>query len=1274
MKKVRKLITSLIISVALALTDFAGFLPERTVSAYGAHDMILVAGTLVQNDTKNVSGPGIKSGKVTYSKKDRMLTLDNATIEGGSVISIIEILDSYNDFILYIKLIGDNTLRYNGESFMKGIYSRNVNIEIDGEPGSTLNIESTDRKIIISDYGSITIKNADVTLTKAENDIRSCTAIEGDGVEISDSNIRVTEDDVYYGLVVSDEALSIKNSYFSGFSMLDGISAAGDIRIENSEIDVRASEKATYSLGNISIYDSIVNSKSTNNYGILSEKAVTVGGDSVVTAQGEEAAIGAKDEIFCEDGLDILEPSKYEIIEYNGDYHIKAPFDTSDASVEQVAKSVIISKNCTISYDPNGGKGTINPLTAMIGIPICINENTFVREGYDFVGFNTAEDGSGDAYGSQDTATFWGDTTLYAQWEPTQYKVSHSDTEGKGTISFSASSATMGTDVTMKVEAAEGYIFKNWEVVSGGINIKDPNSPETSFTMGTADVEVKAIFDEKVKVESAGYTGIYDGKAHGINVSVTKPDTGYEIKYGTAEGVYDKNSLEYKDAGEYTVYYKVSADGYLDVTGSEVIKIDRADVTVKADDKSKSFCDEDPSLTAEITGLQESDSENVLKYSLNREKGNGIGKYIITPSGESVQGNYNVSYETGTFTISIKSVTEPDIILNGNDFVYNGKPHVPEVTVKDGNTVIPESEYDVSYSDNVNAGTATVTVTDRAGGNYEVNGSKTFTIKKADMTITADDHTTQVGERIQFLSWTISGAVEGDYIDLITHTEADRGAPAGKYVIDVTVRGEYPNYNITLVNGTYTITKLPIDATATGYSGTYDKQPHSISVEVGAPDAVIYYSTEKELTEENYKTDGSTDNPSRTDGGITTVYYYIESANYEPSTISGSKDIVIYKAPLTIKAQDNTITYGDEPSGAGVEYSGFVDDDNEEVLEGTLSYSFNYSKMDNIGVYDIIPGGLSSDSYEIEILPGRLVVEKALNNSVKLSMPYWVEGKEPSKPTIEAAFGSDKVYLLYGTEQDGEFTPDIPTKEGHYYVKAVIDDTDNYVGAVSEVVGFDIVKIIYSRIDKDQELKISADDRLEFTLSRNYDDKETYKHFVGLKFDDEMMSDNCYDTEAGSIKIMIHAGVFSNASVGEHTIIALFDDGLAEPIKFTIIPEEQKEETTKDPSESAEAPAESTQAPDETSAPSESTQAPDETSAPSESTQVPDETSAPSETSTTTSSSAADSTTKASVNSSGRVVKTGEAVSTLAIIGGIMTLIFFAAVLLLQKKDKEKEN
>ena len=52
------------------------------------------------------------------------------------------------------------------------------------------------------------------------------------------------------------------------------------------------------------------------------------------------------------------------------------------------------------------------------------------------------------------------------------------------------------------------------------------------------------------------------------------------------------------------------------------------------------------------------------------------------------------------------------------------------MVVKDGTTVIPASEYDVSYSNNVQIGTnATVTITAKTGGNYNVSGSRTFTIK-----------------------------------------------------------------------------------------------------------------------------------------------------------------------------------------------------------------------------------------------------------------------------------------------------------------------------------------------------------------------------------------------------------------------------------------------------------------------------------------------------------------------------------------------------------------
>ena len=51
------------------------------------------------------------------------------------------------------------------------------------------------------------------------------------------------------------------------------------------------------------------------------------------------------------------------------------------------------------------------------------------------------------------------------------------------------------------------------------------------------------------------------------------------------------------------------------------------------------------------------------------------------------------------------------------------------MVVKDGTTVIPSSEYTVSYSNNIKVGTATVTITDNPDGNYDVRGSKTFTIQ-----------------------------------------------------------------------------------------------------------------------------------------------------------------------------------------------------------------------------------------------------------------------------------------------------------------------------------------------------------------------------------------------------------------------------------------------------------------------------------------------------------------------------------------------------------------
>ena len=71
------------------------------------------------------------------------------------------------------------------------------------------------------------------------------------------------------------------------------------------------------------------------------------------------------------------------------------------------------------------------------------------------------------------------------------------------------------------------------------------------------------------------------------------------------------------------------------------------------------------------------------------------------------------------------------VTVSGGSLTYTGDPLKPNVIVKDGDTVISPEEYDVSYRDNVNAGTATVTVRNKAGGNYTVSGGTTFEIGKA---------------------------------------------------------------------------------------------------------------------------------------------------------------------------------------------------------------------------------------------------------------------------------------------------------------------------------------------------------------------------------------------------------------------------------------------------------------------------------------------------------------------------------------------------------------
>ncbi|XME02605.1 hypothetical protein QYZ88_000070 [Lachnospiraceae bacterium C1.1] len=83
---------------------------------------------------------------------------------------------------------------------------------------------------------------------------------------------------------------------------------------------------------------------------------------------------------------------------------------------------------------------------------------------------------------------------------------------------------------------------------------------------------------KEIEYTTESYNDSYDGSAHGITISVTKPESGYTVKYRTADsGEYNLTEAPtFKDAGEYTVYYQISADGYETVVDSETIVIKKA--------------------------------------------------------------------------------------------------------------------------------------------------------------------------------------------------------------------------------------------------------------------------------------------------------------------------------------------------------------------------------------------------------------------------------------------------------------------------------------------------------------------------------------------------------------------------------------------------------------------------------------------------------------------------------------------------------------------------
>ena len=249
-------------------------------------------------------------------------------------------------------------------------------------------------------------------------------------------------------------------------------------------------------------------------------------------------------------------------------------------------------------------------------------------------------------------------------------------------------------------------------------------------------------------VASENYTGIYDGRAHGISVNLTAAAEGGTILYGETEGecTLTENPL-YRNAGAYTVYYEVSKDNYITHKGQASVTIDPADLTVTAEPKTVAYREAPPVYSSKISGLVADDTEEALEgeitYLCDYAVGKDVGEYEILPSGLTAKnGNYTIAYIPGTLNVT-QSAPELSIEnLSALDRVYDAAALEPKVrsnsdgaltvTFMKGNEVIPNAP--------AAAGSYRVIVNTEATKNW-LAGNKEFSfeIRKVPLTVTAKD-------------------------------------------------------------------------------------------------------------------------------------------------------------------------------------------------------------------------------------------------------------------------------------------------------------------------------------------------------------------------------------------------------------------------------------------------------------------------------------------------------------------------------------------------------
>ena len=278
---------------------------------------------------------------------------------------------------------------------------------------------------------------------------------------------------------------------------------------------------------------------------------------------------------------------------------------------------------------------------------------------------------------------------------------------------------------------ADGYA----KVIIGGeaipkVDISSATLSGTTLTATTGDSKVEIKFEAL----SFTYTGSVQWPAI-ESFSLTNGSKSYFI-YGKHVSI-SGSGIE---AGTYPATLTSQEHGCL--TGTKTVDFeitqDAGSIYYNTTSVTKTYGDD--AFTNSLSKF----GDGTVKYSISPATGIATvdetnGKVTITGCGDATitatvtdGKNYSYATKTATYTLTVnpRDLSSATVSTTPDSYVYDGNPKTPGVTVVlGGKTLVKDTDYEVSFSNNTEAGSATVTVTGK--GNYTGTALGSFTITSA---------------------------------------------------------------------------------------------------------------------------------------------------------------------------------------------------------------------------------------------------------------------------------------------------------------------------------------------------------------------------------------------------------------------------------------------------------------------------------------------------------------------------------------------------------------